>query len=560
MSSTISGPGPGAGSLIHVEGLRIAYSTSSGEHEAVRGVSFDVQPGEIVAIVGESGSGKTTVANALVGMLPYNAKILGGTLSIVGEEVSGKSERSWQKLRGDLVGLVPQDPSVSLNPLMRVGDQVAESLRLHRNMPKKLARKRAVELLNDAGIKNPEARALQYPHELSGGMRQRVLIAGAIACEPKLIVADEPTSALDVTVQQQILDHLDFLVVEHRMGMILITHDLAVAADRAQRIIVMNKGEIVESGTAEQVMKNPQADYTKRLLDAAPSMHLTTMSAGQRPLKIDEDAKVALELQELTKRFALPGAAGYVTAVNSVSLRVRQGETLGIVGESGSGKSTLARVLLDLDKPTSGRVLVDGVDTSTLKREELRQLRRRMQVVFQNPYSSLDPRFTLAQIVEEPMRSFRIGTRAERTARVKELFDLVALPASAMGRKAAELSGGQRQRIAIARALSVRPSILVCDEPTSALDVSVQAQILDLLAELKRELGVTMLFISHDLAVVRQVSDSVAVMSFGDLVEHGPADQVFDNPQHEYTQELLAAIPGHAGFHLAASQLVGGES
>lgn len=551
MGNTESQIGVNTGPLVHVEALRIAYSTESGEQEAVRGVTFDVQPGEIVAIVGESGSGKTTVANALVGMLPNNAKVLGGTLSILGEDVAAKSERSWQKLRGDLIGLIPQDPSVSLNPLMRISDQVSESLRLHRHLPKKLAQERAIELLADAGIKNPDARARQYPHELSGGMRQRVLIAGAIACEPKLIVADEPTSALDVTVQRQILDHLDFLIAEHGMGMILITHDLAVAADRAQRIIVMNKGEIVETGPAEQVMKNPQDAYTKRLLAAAPSMHLAPIAVRQQ---VAQNAKVVLEVRDLTKRFALPGSAGHVTAVNGVGFRVHEGETLGIVGESGSGKSTLARLVLDLDKPTTGRVLIDGTDTSSLKREELRQLRRRMQVVFQNPYSSLNPRFTLAQIVEEPMRSFRIGSRSQKTARVKQLFEMVALPASAMSRKPAELSGGQRQRVAIARALSVNPSILVCDEPTSALDVSVQAQILDLLDELKRELGMTMLFISHDLAVVRQVSDFVAVMSFGDLVEHGPANQVFDHPKHEYTQELLAAIPGRIGMQRAVSE------
>lgn len=530
--------------IVRVQGLRVAYTTSEGEHEAVRGVDFDVLPGEVVAIVGESGSGKSTIAHALVGMLAYNAKILGGTMSIAEEEITGMSERAWQKIRGELVGLVPQDPSVSLNPLMRIGDQVTESLRLHRGMPRASAREKAVQLLTDAGIQNPEARALQYPHQLSGGMRQRVLIAGAIACDPKLIVADEPTSALDVTVQRQILDHLDGLVAAHGMSMILITHDLAVAADRAQRIVVMNKGEIVETGPADRVLGDPQHEYTRRLLAAAPSMHLPPAAIDATPAR--EQAEPMLRLEQLTKRFALPAGAGEVTAVNEVSIAVHPGETLGVVGESGSGKSTLARMILNLEKPTSGRVLVDGVDTSRMKREELRQLRRRMQVVFQNPYAYLDPRFTLAEIVEEPLRSFRIGTRAERMARVRELFDMVALPVSAMSRKPAELSGGQRQRLAIARALSVRPSILVCDEPTSALDVSVQAQILGLLRELKRELGVTMVFISHDLAVVRQVCDSVAVMRFGDLVEHGTADQVFRDPRHPYTRELLDAIPGRS--------------
>jgi peptide/nickel transport system ATP-binding protein len=357
-----------------------------------------------------------------------------------------------------------------------------------------------------------------------------------------LVIADEPTSALDVTVQQQILNHIDEMVAAHGTAMLLITHDLAVAADRAQRIIVMRRGEIVEEGPAADITANPQHPYTKKLLAAAPS--LSTPSAKAAPAARPKDVEDrVLRLDHVTKQFQLP-AGRLLTAVDDVSLDVRRGETLGLVGESGSGKSTLARIILQLERPTTGEVYIDGTPTSGLKSNDLRSLRRRMQMVYQNPYASLDPRFTIASIIDEPLRAFKVGDRRQRRARVLELLDRVSLPVETARKRAEELSGGMRQRVAIARALALSPELLVCDEPTSALDVSVQAQVLDLLAELQRDLGVTMLFISHDLAVVRQISHRVAVMQFGVLRECGDVEQVFTAPADPYTRELLAAIPG----------------
>ncbi|SBS73267.1 ABC transporter ATP-binding protein [uncultured Microbacterium sp.] len=529
--------------LLRVRDLRIAYTSRGITREAVHGVSFDIAQGDVVAIVGESGSGKTTVAQSLIGMLAHNGAITGGSITFDGMDVTRFGDRAWRGLRGDAIGLVPQDPTVSLNPVMRIGPQVAEPLRIHQGLSKSDAAREAVRILRDAGLTDPEQRAEQYPHQLSGGMRQRVLIGMALACTPRFVIADEPTSALDVTVQRQILNHIDDMIAVHSTAMLLITHDLAVAAERAQRVIVMCQGEIVEHGPSDEIMSNPQHPYTKKLLAAAPS--LSTPSVRLAPPRLDDadaDDRV-VRLENVTKQFALPGG-GTLTAVDDVSLDIRRGETLGLVGESGSGKSTLARIVLQLEKQTSGEVRIDGQAMSGLKAGELRALRRRMQVVYQNPYASLDPRYTVASIIEEPLRAFRVGGRREQRARALELLDRVALPAHTAGRRAEELSGGMRQRVAIARALALSPELLVCDEPTSALDVSVQAQVLELLTELQHDLGVTILFISHDLAVVRQLSHRVAVMQFGVLREVGDVEQVFTAPAHAYTRELLAAIPG----------------
>ena len=530
-------------SLLSVRDLRISYTSRGVTREAVHGVSLDIAAGEVVAIVGESGSGKTTVAQSLIGMLAHNGAITGGSIEFDGLNVTRFGDRAWRGLRGESIGLVPQDPTVSLNPVMKIGPQVAEPLRIHRNMSKSDAAQEAVRILREAGLSDPEARAEQYPHQLSGGMRQRVLIGMALACTPRLVIADEPTSALDVTVQRQILDHIDELISVHDTAMLLITHDLAVAADRAQRLIVMSRGEIVEEGRADDILSRPRHPYTQKLLAAAPS--LSTPSV-RRPPGLAEGSAVddrVVRLEHVTKQFALP-AGGTLTAVDDVSLDIRRGETLGVVGESGSGKSTLARIVLQLEKQTSGEVFIDGERMSEQGASGLRALRRRMQVVYQNPYASLDPRYTVSAIIEEPLRAFRVGSRRERRTRVLELLDRVSLPADTAKRRAEELSGGQRQRVAIARALALSPELLVCDEPTSALDVSVQAQVLDLLTELQQDLGVTMLFISHDLAVVRQLSHRVAVMQFGVLRELGEVEQIFSDPTHPYTRELLAAIPG----------------
>lgn len=528
--------------LLTVTDLAVAYRTRRGTVRAVRDVSLHVDAGETVAVVGESGSGKSTTAAAVVRLLAPAAVIDHGSIDLLGHDVVHASHRDLRNVRGVLVGLVPQDPTVSLNPVTRIGDQVAEVLRIHGLADRKNAEIEAIEALRRAGLAEPEVRARQYPHELSGGMRQRVLIAIALAAQPRLLVADEPTSALDVTVQRQILDHIEDLTAGTGTGVLLITHDLGVAADRADRIVVMSQGRVVEQGTPDQVLGAPSDPYTRALLAAAPSLRgARTIAAPVPPTAVP-----ALEARRLTKEFPLPRSAGGGTlrAVDDVSFVLPRGRTLALVGESGSGKSTTARLALRLAEPTSGSVLVDGQDVTHTRGAALRLLRRRMQVVYQNPYASLDPRFSVQRIVTEPLRAFGVGSRAERAARAAELLDVVALPRTALQRRPAELSGGQRQRVAIARALALNPELVVLDEPVSALDVSVQAQILDLLTDLQVELGLSYLFISHDLAVVRQVAHEVAVLQRGRVVEQGPVEGVFAHPGDPYTAELLSAIPG----------------
>lgn len=544
----------GAGPLLAIRDLAVSYG--NGAVEAVRGISLEVGPGEIVAVVGESGSGKSTMAHSIIGLLPRGGRITAGQIIFGGKDIAGWGERAMHTIRGSALGLIPQDPGVSLNPVRRVGEQVAEALTIHGLAKGAAARERAIELLDEAGLPQPGSRARQYPHQLSGGMQQRVLIAIALACRPRLIIADEPTSALDVTVQRHILDHIQALSTDDGIAVLLITHDLGVAADRAQRIVVMSKGQIVEAGTAQDVLSDPQHEYTRQLVAAAPSLRTfrsprpTTVSApAEDALDTAPRAtsEVLVDLRSVSKVFALPRTAdgpSRLTAVDNLSLMIPRGHSLGLVGESGSGKSTTARLVMQLERPTAGQIVFDGVDTTTLGRRELRGLRRRIQMVYQNPYASLDPRFSIEAIIAEPLRAFGVGTKAERAATVRTLMERVALPSSYSDRRARELSGGQRQRVAIARALSLRPDLVVCDEPVSALDVSVQAQILQLLGELRTEFGLSYLFISHDLAVVAQLCESVAVMRSGVLVEVGPTQRVFDAPQHEYTRELLAAIPG----------------
>jgi ABC-type glutathione transport system ATPase component len=500
---------------------------------AVRGVSLSIAPGEVLAVVGESGSGKTTTASALLGLLPAAGRITGGRIEVDGLDVTHAGERVRRGLRGRVIGLVPQDPMVGLDPTRRVASQLAEAVRL-RGVPRRTAQVEVLQLLHEAGVDDPELRARQYPHELSGGLRQRVLIALALAGRPRLVVADEPTSALDVTVQRRILDHLVGQVRTSGTALLIITHDLAMAADRADRIVVMQDGRVVEQGPTATVVGQPREAYTRRLIAAAPGLR------GFEP-RPDEPAPDVLRLTGATVDF--PGSG---RVLDGVDLTVQRGRTLAVVGESGSGKTTALRVALGLQRLTAGRIALDGQDLTDAGWKQWRPLRRRVQLVHQNPFAALDPRFTVAESVAEPLVSFRVGDRGTRATRAAELIDRVGLPADTLSRLPAELSGGQRQRVAIARALALSPEILLLDEPVSALDVSVQAQILDLLADLQRELGVSYLFVSHDLAVVAQVAHRVAVLHRGRLVETGSTTQVFTDPRHERTRELLDAVPGRS--------------
>ncbi|WP_433279335.1 dipeptide ABC transporter ATP-binding protein [Pseudonocardia xinjiangensis] len=534
--------------LLRVEGLDVSYRTVGGSLHAVRGASLTVAPGEVVAIVGESGSGKSTLAQSVIGLLPPNGSVDAGSIRLAGghgpaEELAGLPEKAFRSIRGRRIGLVPQDPTVSLNPVQKIGTQVAEALRVHGLADRRQAAIDAVELLARAGLPDPRVRAGQYPHELSGGMRQRVLIAIAVAANPALLIADEPTSALDATVQRHILDHLEHLTRETGTAVLLITHDLGVAADRADRILVMSGGEIVEEGPVGTILGSPADPYTRTLLASAPGLRRSGAET-RAPVPVGEPL---VEVRNLVKDFPLPrvnGRRGVLRAVDDVSFTIGRGETLALVGESGSGKSTTARLVLRLADPTAGQVLFDGTDITRVTGKDWRALRRRAQLVYQNPYASLDPKFSVEEVVTEPLRAFRVGSSAEQRQRAADLVQKVALPASVLARRPVELSGGQRQRVAIARALALSPDLVVCDEPVSALDVSVQAKVLDLLAELQAEAGLAYLFISHDLAVVRRVAHRVGVMRDGRLLELRPTDELFDAPGEEYTRELLAAIAG----------------
>ena len=584
-----------AAALLSIRDLAVQYRTRGGAVDAVRGVSFEVAAGEVTAVVGESGSGKSSVAQAVIGLLPANGRVVRGSIEFNERragvtELTGLAERHWHDLRGRCIALIPQDPQGSLNPIATIGASVAESLRIHGWRDRAKIHARVIELLEQVGIDDAPRRAKQYPHELSGGMKQRVLIAAAIASTPELIIADEPTSALDVTVQRTVLDLIDDLRREQGTGVLFITHDLAVASDRADTVVVMRGGAVEETGPAAQVLSAPAAEYTRQLIADAPAFGRVVereapgvggpassssastpdpSSCGREMLEEKRDSvsrisrwrprrqpvagstplpsSTLLEVTSLRQEFGGARGAAPFVAVDGVSFAVRRGTTHAIVGESGSGKTTTGRAIAGLARPTSGSIRVlgnPGIEVTGLSGSELREYRRTTQLVYQNPYASLNPRRTIGQTLAEPLRNFHIGSRREAGARVASALELVALPATFAKRKPHELSGGQRQRVAIARALIVEPELVVLDEAVSALDVTVQAQILRLLADLQRELGLTYVFISHDLAVVRQISDTVSVLQRGHQVEYGDAEQVLTQPQHDYTKQLLDAIPG----------------
>ncbi|MCW2935413.1 MAG: transporter ATP-binding protein [Actinomycetia bacterium] len=532
--------------VLTIRDLSVTFTTSRGEVQAVRHVSLDVAAGETVAIVGESGSGKSTLAASVNRLLPGNGRITSGTITMGDLDITAASEKALTAIRGNRIGMVPQDPMTNLNPVMKIGAQIVEALEVHGRARGQAARDEAIRLLEQAGIADAQARFRQYPHEFSGGMRQRVLIAMALACRPEVLLADEPTSALDVTVQRLVLDQMGQLASDLGAAVLLITHDLGLAAERADRVAVMYRGEIVETGPAAQVVASPQHEYTRRLLAAAPGM----ASAKVAPVRAAEadgaEPEVLLAVTGAVKKYRIRGRAEPLMAVDGVDLAIARGQTVAIVGESGSGKSTTARLALRLEQADGGTVRYRGADVSRLRGKDLLAFRRSVQPVFQNPYASLDPRYTVGQVIAEPLRVHKIGDAASRRKDVAGLLDKVALPASFADRYPHELSGGQRQRVAIGRALALNPELVVMDEAVSALDVLVQAQILELMVSLQRELGLSYLFISHDLAVVRQVSHLVYVMHSGKIVEIGDPDTIFRAPREEYTRQLIAAIPGQS--------------
>jgi peptide/nickel transport system ATP-binding protein len=532
-------PAASTAPVLEVDRLVVSYGHGAHRETVVHGISFSVQPGEVVALVGESGSGKSTTAHAVIGLLPENGRVEAGDIRMNGASISGWADKRLDAIRGKVVSLISQDPVSSLNPVKTIGDQVGEILRVHHWGDRRAIDARIIELLDRVGLPQPELRAKQYPHQLSGGMRQRVLIAIAVALRPALIIADEPTSALDVTVQRRVLDLIDELRAESGTSVLLVTHDLGVAADRADRIVVLQGGQIQEAGTVADVLAAPKSAYTRQLLNDAPVFATAKTARGQ----VRAEAEPAISVDNLVQHFPLSGGR-QLCAVDGVSFDVARGTTHALVGESGSGKTTTVRAVSGFQKLESGRIVVDGQDVSSLRGEQLRQFRRRIQLVYQNPFASLDPRQSIFDIVEEPLLNFDPVPRTERRERVHAILKRVGLPESSLTRLPAALSGGQRQRVAIARAIILNPGILVLDEAVSALDVTVQAQILALLDELQRALGLTYLFVSHDLAVVRQIADTVSVLRDGKQVEQGSIEDVFERPAHDYTRELIAAIPG----------------
>ena len=556
--------------LIEVRDLRVAFRMGKDEvHEAVRGVSFDVPAETTVALVGESGSGKSVSAMSIVRLLPENAIVAPESRVLYeGRDLLRTSQEDMRRLRGKDISVVFQEPMSSLNPVFTVGEQIAEVLRIHAGMSQRQARDRTLELLSEVGIPEPRARLNAYPHELSGGQQQRVMIAMAIACEPKLLIADEPTTALDVTVQRQIIDLLARLQERQKMSVMFISHDLGLVGEIAKSVVVMRHGEVRESGTVGAIFNAPQDAYTRALLACRPRLDTRPRRLpviddimNNRPVTTEQRTAVAaegaalIEVKGLRKAYKLKSglfSRKVIDAVKQADFTLHKGRTLGVVGESGSGKTTVGMMLTRLTDASGGQISFEGADLTALDAKAMRPYRRRIQIIFQNPYASLNPRFTVGQILMEPMRIHGIGANEDERARLAlNWLQKVGLPATAFGKYPHEFSGGQRQRIAIARCLTMQPEVIICDESVSALDVSVQATILNLLLDLQEEFGLTYVFISHDLAVVKYMADDILVMNQGEIVERGNAEQIYADPQHPYTRQLLAAIP--RGWHAAAA-------
>ena len=568
-------------SIIQIRNLSVEFRTDEGTIRAVKNISFDIPRGKTVGLVGESGSGKSVTSLAVMRLIPNPpGKITSGEIIVDDKnDLLKLSESQMRNVRGNKISMIFQEPMTSLNPVFTVGDQISETLMLHQKLSKAQAMAKSLELLKQVGIPNPTERIKSYPHEMSGGQRQRVMIAMAIACEPDILIADEPTTALDVTIQKQILDLLADLQKKYQMSILFITHDLGVIADIADEVVVMYRGDIVEKGSTEQIFTKPQHPYTKGLLACRPSLErnprrlpvvsdFMTSDGQEKQLNVEilkqqkqtrvvEDSQSELlKIENVKKHFPLQkgffgGVKSWVKAVDDVSFTVRKGRTLGLVGESGCGKTTLGRTILRLVDPTDGKILYGGTDITRLDREGMRAMRRKMQIIFQDPYASLNPRMTIGSALMEPMIIHGLGaSRAERQEMAGDLMKRVGLDRAMLNRYPHEFSGGQRQRICIARALAVKPEFIIYDESVSALDVSIQAQILNLLLDLQEEMHLTYVFISHDLAVVKFISDEVAVMYNGKVVEMNDAVGIYENPQHDYTKKLLSAIPKGMPKHL----------
>ena len=568
--------------LLKVENLSVSFKADNKQWlETVKSISFTIPKNKTVALVGESGSGKSVTSLAVMGLLPKGQSQISEQSRILFEDkdLLELSSKEIRNICGKEIAMIFQEPMSSLNPVFTIGDQIAEVLRIHLGMGRKQARERVLELLKEVGIPSPETKIDAYPSQLSGGQQQRVMIAMAIACEPKLLIADEPTTALDVTIQKQIIDLLESLRQRREMSMLFITHDLALVGEIADEVIVMRHGEIRENGLVEQVLEQPTDVYTRALLHCRPQLstrpyrlpvtsdfmkiengqlieqtNLSDLNLKQRSRGLVGDEQIVLEVKDLKKSFySRKGLWGRdeFKAVKGVSFKLAKGKTLGLVGESGSGKTTIGLLLMRLHEATGGQALIDGQDILSMSEKEFARYQRKIQIIFQNPYASLNPRFTIGQILLEPMRIHGIGQNdIERKKIALELLERVSLPAQAYDRYPHEFSGGQRQRIAIARCLTLKPEILICDESVSALDVSVQAQVLNLLQDLQDEFGLSYIFISHDLSVVKYISDQVMVMNHGEVVEIANSDELYLHPQHEYTKKLLNAIPQSSVQHI----------